>query len=441
MARRPSLPLALLLALVFSSPAGAVVVRDLDFQTPGLLRSTGKPFQWENYVPGKDRGTSGITLGSPGKLPYPYTKAANFKAAPIPGRPRSMAKLAKHSTADPGVRLNEPLDAAEGLDRYYLWQHYLPSKFVLPNEPKLAPAVLVAWHNDSSKSLCNPNIQMHVKRVRPGRKGQRVLLKIQGGRHSKTPPTTFRAEGGTGPACYTETYKEIDLGPATTKRWVLWQLHIRWSSNPAKGLIEIRRNGRMTRIPGANLYRSPTGEPEKGFLEVGYYSPVDTTQAARERSVWQVGWKIATAASDIVPEVLCRRLSKASRRVSVGGRRYTVALDRRSTSEKPARVRIVGKRGGLRRASATLDGQRIRFRKGAARLPKRAFERRGRHRLVVELTRRNGASRTVTLRVRARGCGGGATADAATREPKSSGGGRDKPCPKAMSAGLPLTLL
>ena len=297
---RVLIPLALFLCLALSAPAGARVLRDLDFQTPGLLRSDGKPFQWENYVPALE-GTSGISLGSPGTLPSPFKKAARFKPAPLPGRPRSMAKLAKHSLPDPGVSLAGPLDAAEGLDRFYTWHWYFPSDFVLPMEPQLAPAVLVAWHNDSSKSLCNPNIQLHVKRLRPGRKGQRVLLKLQGGRHSKTRPTTWEAEGGTEPACFTETYKEIDLGPALRRRWVHWTMRIRWSSNPARGMIKIWRDGRLKQIPGANLYRDPAGNPEAGFLNVGIYSPVDTSEAARQRAVWQVGWKIATARRDVRP--------------------------------------------------------------------------------------------------------------------------------------------
>ena len=214
MRRSPTLLLALILAFLLCPTAGAVVLRDLDFQTPGLLRPSGKPFQWENYVPAKDRGTSGITLGSAGTLPYPYTRRPTSSPRRCPARPRSMAKLAKHSLADPGVRLNGPARRGRGARPLLPLAPYSPAgDFVLPNEPTLAPAVLAAWHNDSSKSHCNPNIQMHVKRVRPGRTGQRVLLKVQGGQHSKTPPKTFKPEGGTGPACYTETYKEIDLGP------------------------------------------------------------------------------------------------------------------------------------------------------------------------------------------------------------------------------------
>src|SRR3954469_6626564 len=103
---------ALLLTVSFlalgCAPAQAIVLKNLDFQPPSLLTPNGHPTQWDNYVPGAD-GTSGITLGSPGTLPVPYVQAARFQPANAQGRPRSMAKLSKHTEPDSGVALSGPL--------------------------------------------------------------------------------------------------------------------------------------------------------------------------------------------------------------------------------------------------------------------------------------------------------------------------------------------
>ena len=90
--------------LIACSAADATVLRNLDFQTNGLLDATGHPFQWDNYNPGQVTGdTSGITLGSPGLLPAGYKQAAHFQPALSTGRPRSQAVLAKNTRSDPGI--------------------------------------------------------------------------------------------------------------------------------------------------------------------------------------------------------------------------------------------------------------------------------------------------------------------------------------------------
>ncbi len=401
------------------APAGAVVLRDLDFQTPGLLKPDGHPYQWQNYVPeNKDKtGTSGITLGSPGVLPYPYTQAARFQPALETGRPRSMAKLAKHSTADPGVELSGPLDAAEGLDRYYLWYTYFPADFDIPPEaPKNAATVIHAWHNDAPSGECNPNSQMHVKRLAPGDDGLRILLRVQGGRYSTTPPKTWTAEGGTEQACFTETHKEIDLGPAVRGRWILFRVHVRWSSNPAKGVTEISRDDELFTIPGANLYRTEGGVIEQGFMEHGIYVPVEPNASGRARSVWSVGMRVATAPEDIVPLVappedvvepaddLCRSLSARVRRIRIGGGRLVIRIGTRSTADEPAVVRLIGPRVKLRRARISVAVTSVRFVRRRAAIPPETFERPGIHRVRVRVTPRRGRSRSVLIRVRARRC-------------------------------------
>lgn len=391
--------LVLMLAgLLVSGPAHARVLRDLDFQTPGLLRPNGSPWQWENYVPGGP-GTSGITLGSPGSLPFPYVQAARFDPAEPTGRPRSMAKLSRTSTADAGVLLSGPLDAAEGLERYYRWSTYFPEGYDLPARPIGAPSVFMAWHNDSSRSPCNTNVQLHAKR-RKGDAVPHVLMRVQGGRFATTPPADFAAEGGTAASCYSETFREVDLGPVEPGRWTTFVVHTRWSSSPDAGVIEIARDGALTTVPGANLYRSADNVPETGVLEQGVYSPVDTSPAARERALWHVGLTIGDAPEDLRAPEGCRTLAGGVRRVRLGGRRVTVRLSRRASSTVPATLRLKGARGRSVSVGGVAYGLR---RDRRATIPVEAFGAEGDHAVSVAVRGPRGPRR-IRLTVRSAAC-------------------------------------
>ncbi len=379
-----------------SASGSAGVLRDLSFQTQELLDATDHPPQWDNYVP---EGTlsAGITLGAPGRMPYPYFQAARFKPAEATGRPRSMAKLSKHSVADRGIRLAGQLDAAEGLDRYYRWYSYFPKRFDVAADPPNAPAVFMAWHGDSSQgSGCNPNVQMHVKRLGPGPRGLHILVRVQGGRHSLKRPTTFKPEGGNPIACYTESFKEIDLGRLVRGRWIDWKVHTRWSSKPAKGSIVINRDGKRTKIPGANLYLT-NGASENGYLEQGYYSPIDTSATARRQSIWHMGTVVADSARGIrTPGTGCRRLSPMARTAAAGRGRVGVRVSPR-TRRRTATVRLRG--GSVRSATAHVGKRTYPFRGGKARIPVRRFGRLGPHKLTVRTATASGGSRAVPVRV------------------------------------------
>lgn len=394
--RRLLVALAVLTLTVACAPARARVLRNLDFQTPHLLKRDGHPTQWDNYVPDRE-GTSGVTLGSPGTLPFPYKRAARFVPSQPTGRPRSMAKLGRESVPDPGVKLKGPLDAAEGVDRYYRWWTLFPSDFDLPVQPVNAPTVFQAWHNNSSLEECNTNVQMHAKRRFPGKNGLRYLVRVQGGLYSKTPPSWFVPEGGTAPSCYSETFKEIDLGEVHPGRWTLWKIHIHWSSQPSSGLMEIERDGKLTRIAGANLYRSRDGLAEAGFMEHGFYSPVDRSEEARHRSVWQVGMRIGDAPKDMGPTPGCRSLRAKARHVRVGHRTIAVDIGEAADASHRAVVSMTG--GRVAHSYVAAGKKRYRFRGGEARVPVRAFAGATR-----ALTVHVGRSHSATLRVHAEPC-------------------------------------
>lgn len=301
--RPVTLALAAVAFVVLPPPLGATVLRELDRRHHRVPKDQRRPWQWDNYVP-NDGPTSGIELGSPGVLPPGYLRAARFQPANASGRPRSQAKLSKDSKADPGVPLRGPLDAAEGLDRWYLWYVYFPQDFDIPaSAPTGASTVIQAWHADASQSpLCNPNVQIHAKRVASIGEPIHILIRVRGGLHADHQPTGWTPQGTNADGCFVQNDQEVDLGPLVRGRWIQFGMHIHWSSRPSQGLVQVWRDGQpVAQITSANLYRSNTGVPEQGYLEEGIYIPNESDASARTRTVWQVGMRIASDASDVVP--------------------------------------------------------------------------------------------------------------------------------------------
>lgn len=380
---------------LFCPPADGGVLRTLDFQTRTLLGSNDRPRQWDNYVPDSKRssrfGTSGISLGSPGKLPYPFTQAARFQPQLGFGRPRSMAVLGRDTSTDSGVPMRGPVDAAQGLERYYSWFTYFPRDFKIPRSAKDAATVFQAWHGDSRERVCKESVLMFAQRSTPRAKVH-LFMRVVGGRYAFERPS-WDYEGVTDTGCYAETWKTVDLGPLTRGRWIRWSMHAKWDTDPSEGLIEIQRDRERHVVHGATLYQLLSGVPDHAHMEQGIYMPQEPTSSARERSLWQVGFKIATSAKDVAAPKTCRRLALA-------GSSLGLFLSRRSTSSKAPTLRLPTRK----RMSARIDGRGIRFKTnkhGRVSLPAGAFDRKGVHRISV---RPRGSGRRYSLRVRSRGC-------------------------------------
>src|SRR3954451_20567753 len=106
--------LATLASMSTGSSAGAEILRNMDFQTPGLLDASGHSLQWDNYDPSAKTGLMGITLGLPGLMPGKYTQAARFQNQGTTGRPRAQAVLNRDTRTVPGVSYIGAVDATQG---------------------------------------------------------------------------------------------------------------------------------------------------------------------------------------------------------------------------------------------------------------------------------------------------------------------------------------
>jgi hypothetical protein len=129
----------------------------------------------------------------------------------------------------------------------------------------------------------------------------------------------------------------------------------------------------------------------------GFYSPVDRSEEARRRSVWQVGMRVGDAPRDMGPPPGCRALRAPAQRLRAGGRTLTFDVGSAASTDHPAVVSMTG--GRSRRAYVVAGGKRHRFRKGRARVPAAAFPIGKAKGLAVRL-----GGHRVTLRVRADGC-------------------------------------
>ena len=68
----------------------------------------------------------------------------------------------------------------------------------------------------------------------------------------------------------TPKLSKVDLGPATANQWDTWLIHIRFSSDPSKGTVDVWRNGTLVangwRPTGGTLYPNLSS-----YWKVGYY--------------------------------------------------------------------------------------------------------------------------------------------------------------------------
>lgn len=122
-----------------------------------------------------------------------------------------------------------------------------------------------------------------------------VELEIQEGQ--------FFLGGGSGHPDGFDAFRE-PLGPAVTGRWVDWTFRIHFSADPAKGEVEVWRDGALAlptfRPESGTLYPPVDGEdvPEapQSYLKTGYYRNAEISAPG---TVYYDDWRIGTTAEAV----------------------------------------------------------------------------------------------------------------------------------------------
>jgi hypothetical protein len=135
-----------------------------------------------------------------------------------------------------------------------------------------------------------------------------------------------------------------DLGPVTTGRWIDWVVHIVFSSDPAKGTVDVWRDG--TRVvsgwkpTGGTLYPGAAS-----YIETGIYRQTSDDGA----EMWQDQWAIGSSYAEVDPA----RAEGASRVPPSGGsptgpteRAASPPAPRAGPAFGPPRSFVLGRRAG-----------------------------------------------------------------------------------------------
>lgn len=156
---------------------------------------------------------------------------------PVPGGER--AEVAASPAATGGV---------EGAEAWYAWSTYFPAG--LHPLPDHTWNVFTQFHQ-TGRDHCSPNIALQLNtRLRPAR----IRLAVRGGWLSTR-------------TCRPQMATSFDGEPLRLRRWYDFALHVRWSSNPRLGFVELLVNGRRSvpRTPLATLYRGQAVYVKQGF--------------------------------------------------------------------------------------------------------------------------------------------------------------------------------
>ena len=156
---------------------------------------------------------------------------------PVPGGER--AEVAASQAATGG---------GEGREAWYAWSTYLPAD--------LAPLPSHTWNvftqfHQTGRDHCSPNVALQINtRARPAR----IRLAVRGG----TLDVATCRPGG---------HAAWDTVRAVRRRWYDFVLHVRWSADPQRGLVELFVNGRRVVAPArlATLYRGQGVYAKQGF--------------------------------------------------------------------------------------------------------------------------------------------------------------------------------
>jgi hypothetical protein len=145
----------------------------------------------------------------------------------------------------------------EGTEAWYVWSTLFPRGAFRP-VPGSTLNIFTQWHGTAPDG-CRPNVALQVN---TNKSPPQLRLGARGGR---------LAPG----SCAEPHDNSWDFAPLETGRWHDFALHVRWSSDPRRGFVELFLGGRVVvpRSAGATLYAGQRVYAKQGF----YRAPASFT--------------------------------------------------------------------------------------------------------------------------------------------------------------------
>lgn len=150
-------------------------------------------------------------------------------------------------------------EEAQGSEYYYKWSTLFPSNYPIANTWQL----FAQWHQEGCCG--SPPLEFYVI-------GQQMYL---------------RAGGGNG--------KIIWNGPLVRGQWNDFVMHVKWSSNPKVGFVELYRNGKLV---APKTYAATQFGGERNYLKLGLYRDNSISQVG---VVYHDGFAMGTTLDDVMP--------------------------------------------------------------------------------------------------------------------------------------------
>jgi uncharacterized protein (TIGR03382 family) len=150
-------------------------------------------------------------------------------------------------------------EEAQGSEYYYKWSTLFPDNYPIANTWQL----FAQWHQEGCCG--SPPLEFYVV-------GQELHL---------------RAGGSEG--------KIIWTGPLVRGQWNDFVLHVKWSSDPNVGFVELYRNGKLV---APKTYAATQFGGERNYLKLGLYRDNSISQVG---VVYHDGFAMGTTLEDVMP--------------------------------------------------------------------------------------------------------------------------------------------
>jgi hypothetical protein len=140
-----------------------------------------------------------------------------------------------------------------GTEAWYAWSTYFPLAF--GPVPQQTWNIFTQWH-ETNPDECHPNVMFAVDTVR---QPAQIRLTVRGGALDTR-------------TCLPSSNHSWELVPLALGHWYDFVLHVRWSADPAAGLVELAINGRLVlaRTPIPTLYAGQGVYAKQGFYRAPY---------------------------------------------------------------------------------------------------------------------------------------------------------------------------
>ncbi len=170
--------------------------------------------------------------------------------------------------------------AREGQERFYAWSTYFPKGDSVLGDINPVSGhqnTFTQWHGDGHGENSNVFLDIDDNHTQ----AYSFVVGVVGGDHQNpTRPSNM------------DSHHHYAMAPATYNQWTNWEVHVFWSTDPTKGFVEIKLNGKLVypKTYTSTLYTNSTAYLKQGFYRINRDTPLFSLTS----TIYHEGMRIGT---------------------------------------------------------------------------------------------------------------------------------------------------